>query len=616
MNSRLFIPVTLSIYALLIGTLTLFHEPWRDEYQIWAGVTSCPNFLDFLTLRSTESHPIIWDFLQFIISRFTHNFIYIQLANILFSLISAFLILRYSPFKNYQKLLLLFSYYFIFEFSIMARSYALGTMLLFSIIVLFSKKRDSYAIFLAVLAANTNILAAIIITCITIYLWYTKRLTFFKSFLIALGVLVCFSDVFYQTFFNWGFQNESTFLKSTLNINFLLAKTALLFKGFIPIPNITDPYFWNTHITDILPYPFSLASAMFLSLVLITMVYYLFKKKFFILIPFLIGCLFMFILYSFFWGGSQRHWGHFFILFLVLYWLFLQQYQESKFAKWSFSIILSLQLLAGTFAYFSDLNRPFSNSGKVAKYLTNHFNLQNTLLTGAFDYAITPVVAKISDTTTFYNLQSGKMESYIDWNRFDEPSWFNFKPRKINKKEILFINSKQINYGVIHTKHLALLTHQKPPILFHHLKSFDNAIVADENYDIYHVEYTPNYKGFTLESNVNSMARLSNASFYIDKFVETRNDYTISGWVMSERVNDLKEKYLLLEGESKKHISLTETKLRFDLKEQTKNNKNLYAGFFAKVDKNRITQGDYKLSIILFDHKKAFKVPLNKVLLK
>lgn len=609
MNFRFFIPITLSIYAVLIGTLVLFHEPWRDEYQMWAGVTSCLSFSDFLSLRSIESHPLIWDFLQFVISRFTHHFIYVQLINILFSLTSAFLILLYSPFKNYQKLLLLFSYYFIFEFSIMARSYALGTLLLFSTLVLFSKKRDSYAILLAILAANTNILAAIIITCITIYLWYTKRLTFFKSSLIALGVLACFSDVFYQTFFNWEFQSESSFLKSTININFLLAKTALLFKGFIPMPNTTDPYFWNTHITDILSYPFSLASAMFLSLVLIVMVYYIFKKKLIIVIPFLIGCLLMFVLYGFFWGGSQRHWGHFFILFVVLYWLFLQQYQESKFAKWSFSIILSLQLFGGVFAYYSDLTQPFSNSGKVAKYLTNHLNLENTLLTGAYDYTITPVVAKISDTTAFYNLQSGKMESYIDWNRFDEPTWFNFNPQKANNRDVVFINSKHINYGTIHTKHLHLLTHQKSPILFHHLKSFNDAIVKDENYDIYRIEYAENYKGFTLESDIENITKLPHFDLYIDSFTETKTDYTVSGWVMSEKVNDLKEKYLLLEGKSKNYISLTETKLRFDLEEQTQNKKNLYAGFFAKVDKNRITQGDYKLSIILFNHKKAFKVP-------
>ena len=203
MKSRLFIPIVLIIYAILSCTLAIwFHEAWRDEYQMWTAVLKCDGFLSFLHVRHLESHPIFWDLILFIISRFTTSFIIVQLINITFSVLLGYLILKYSPFHLAQKLMLLCSYYFVFEFNIIARSYSLGVFLLFLTIVLIQNKKVWWAVMVAVFAVNTNVLCAIIVSSMFVYFLLEKQIAWkhFGTLLIA-GIL-SFVDIYIQTFRN------------------------------------------------------------------------------------------------------------------------------------------------------------------------------------------------------------------------------------------------------------------------------------------------------------------------------------------------------------------------------------------------------------------------------
>ena len=82
--------------------------------------------------------------------------------------------------------------------------------------------------------------------------------------------------------------------------------------------------------------------------------------------------------------------------------------------------------------------------------------MNEVLITGSKDTGIIPIVAKVSDTTQFYNLQSNKMESFINWNRPEKSSAYNYI--KLNNYYFLFnsCNSSQFH----HLHHFSNMTTQ------------------------------------------------------------------------------------------------------------------------------------------------------------
>lgn len=456
--NRYFIPITLIIYAIVISIGNFYHEPWRDELQMWAGSIHSDNFIHFLKIRSLESHPILFDFILYIISLITHDFLAVKLFNITCCILAAWLILKHSPFPNYQKLGILFSYYFIFEFSLISRSYALGLLLFLLFIICIEKRKINLAIVFAILAANTNILIAICIASIFFYSWLAKKVNIKQLILVSIGLLIALLDVYYQTFVNWDYTTSTQIGIPVFDWYWITAKLTLIYKGFIPLPQLTTIHFWNTNIiSDLLPENVDNILGSLLSVLLLVFIYLRFKKDKYILISIGLGYLLLLVLFGFFWGGSQRHWGHFYLLFLAFYWL---DYSNKTNKNLILSVIISAQVLAGIYAFTMDIKHPFSNSKNVANYLKENYDLNNILITSETHYLITPVIIQISDTTQFYNIKTGTMESYTNWNN----------PLKLENKTILKTLKNSIIIEPINdVKYLNTI-------------KFDNAIVEDENY--------------------------------------------------------------------------------------------------------------------------------------
>lgn len=471
----------IGIYSMIIIFFNLFfHETWRDELHVWIIAQNSNSLLEFINLRSTEAHPIVWDIIQYSVSIFTSNFIYIKLLNILFSFITAYYIVKYLPFHFYQKALLLCSYYFLYEYSIINRSYALSIMLIFICLDLIQNKKYKWFIIVTILAANTNILSAIIITSISIYYWKINTISTKQIAFITSGVLFSITHIFYQLFYNWDFQDAGYMSSINIDKNLILYKFALIYKGLIPIP-IFQHEFWNTNFISFLWFEGNLIASV-LSLILLTCIIYIFKSNKKLLFAYIIGNLLLITLFTFFWGGSQRHWGFFFILFLVFYTIFVQLKLGTKTTNLFFTLLLILQLPGSIYAYYMDYNFTFSNSERVAKYIEQNVDSSKVILTGIPDYTLSSIIYKTSGIDKFYNIQSDKIEAFTNWNRPENISKevFNKRIIKIHKlnpsKKIIVIlsfNSIDINnFGNI-------------GFTFNHLKTFDSAILSDENYKIY-----------------------------------------------------------------------------------------------------------------------------------
>src|SRR4029078_7120014 len=81
-----------------------------------------------------EGVPPFWHLFLFGLSRLTVNPASMQVVQFLVNVSACYLILRFAPFERWQRYLLCFSYYLLFEFGQIVRSYSIVPLILFGVL--------------------------------------------------------------------------------------------------------------------------------------------------------------------------------------------------------------------------------------------------------------------------------------------------------------------------------------------------------------------------------------------------------------------------------------------------------------------------------------------------
>lgn len=151
--------VAFAIYVCMTLSVLFNHEPWRDEAQAWLIARD----IDLWTLISAqagyEGSPVLWHLLNMPLAKLDQPYLSQRLLNWTFAAITAAMVLWKSPFPLWLRIGFCFSNWLVFEYAIIARSYALGVALGFSIAMIFSHRnqRPIACGSLIALLANTNI---------------------------------------------------------------------------------------------------------------------------------------------------------------------------------------------------------------------------------------------------------------------------------------------------------------------------------------------------------------------------------------------------------------------------------------------------------------------------
>lgn len=148
----------LLVFACLVAILTNAHEPWHDELQAWRLAIDSTSLADLVRNLRYEGHPI-FPYLLFralgVASRF---WTYAIIAHAVIACGCAWIVLRYAPFDRLHRLLIIFGYYFVFEYAVIVRPYGLGMLLALAACALWcaTQRREKTAVVLLILAANTS----------------------------------------------------------------------------------------------------------------------------------------------------------------------------------------------------------------------------------------------------------------------------------------------------------------------------------------------------------------------------------------------------------------------------------------------------------------------------
>lgn len=151
----------LSAYAALVAYVTPYHEPIADEAQAWqlARSLSLPSL--FQTYIRYEASPGLWHFLLWILIRVHVSYAGLHwICGAIAVAATALLVLR-SPLPRYLKLSLPFTYFLLFQYAVVARSYVLVPISLYLIALVWKRSPPLVALLLGLLA-NVALHAAVI----------------------------------------------------------------------------------------------------------------------------------------------------------------------------------------------------------------------------------------------------------------------------------------------------------------------------------------------------------------------------------------------------------------------------------------------------------------------
>lgn len=155
--------IALAAYAILMAWVAWHHEPWADEAQAWLIARDSTLSELFLKRLHYEGSPGLWHLLLWFMIRAHVSYAAMHWIVVGVGIATAYLVLRYSPFPLWIRLLLPFSFGLASETAVVARSYSLVPILVFAICMALTAKRDRPVLFavLVGLLANTSLPSAV-----------------------------------------------------------------------------------------------------------------------------------------------------------------------------------------------------------------------------------------------------------------------------------------------------------------------------------------------------------------------------------------------------------------------------------------------------------------------
>ena len=491
------IPVML-IYSLITCIGMYHHELWFDEVQHWLIARDSSSIFELASNNRYDVHVLLGKILLFLITHFiSDNPLVMQVFHLIIINVAAYIFLRYAPFNLLSKILILFGYYFIFEYSILCRNYALGILFLFIVCTLLSKPDKNLFVIgiLLILMCNTHIF--FIFSSIGIYFYllcynyehknlnnrfFSFTLIFFIGFIIAVIPLVHIpagNNFFHPDLTSW----------MTVH-NFLFAVHGID-KGFIPFPPLHDPNFWNRHLFE----GWSSYIKVPISLLFIVYPVWVIKNSPKALLFYISCslCLILFLTISQMTGS--RYYGMFYIYFMAAIWLadfdginVLYINKDKKKSMISivaislFYLILFTQVLAGAFIYEQDYTRPFSQGKNTVAYIqSQHLDKLPVVIDG---YNAGPVLSAYFRHPVYY-LDIDTIGSYGSAKTALNPK--TRKPLIQEIRESKYLQS--LNEFILISSRLDCDSEVRniPIYQFYKLKSFENAIIIAENYCLFKV---------------------------------------------------------------------------------------------------------------------------------
>lgn len=497
-KDKTYLYVLTSLFFVVSFIGILHHELWLDEAHHWLLSRDSETLMHLIKNTRYEGHPILWNILLYIITRFTLNPFWMQFLHILTSTSVVFLFLRKAPFSLIFKTLFIFGYFMIFEYNLISRNYILGILFLFLACSVF-KNRDKKFILLSIylaLAANVHLIFCVITFALFLTLQLEnfqnkqllKKTSIIGSFIFGIGLLIAIIQIIPP--------DDSLFLiritKMPLGEKFIKGFISL-FKGLIIIPDFRTIHFWNSNLLLNINKPFAAILGLLVYIIPLLLFFKNKKTLFFVYIA-LFGTQIYFFTTQI---GATRYDGMTYLIIIIALWIenyypidnyklkdFLTSLKLTLFRKQVVYCILIIQFCSGIYAYSMDLVYPFSSAKETIEF-TKKNSCQGTEII-SLNCEGTSLSAYLEKKIYFLCNQS--FQSFCHWNFDCSGNMTKEKTIQMltdyikNHNDILFISSYSL--GNEKSKNWIILNSK---IKARFIKKFDKNIVKKSNYYIFEI---------------------------------------------------------------------------------------------------------------------------------
>jgi len=492
--SHPFASVLALVFFCLQLPLILHHVMWRDEMEVWMIARHSHSIGELLYLKRYEGHPDAWYLLVYLLTRFTGNPLAMQLVHLVIASVTAYLIGAFSPFTRIQKALMVFGYFFFFEYATISRGYALGVLCVFAFCAVFRpgpSKSYPWLVVLLALLTQTSIYGIMIalalgVMVLTDVVQSGDRLLFFRSKAghFALATLFVLASLILAILRTLPAPGRADHPPASFPLDLPSAgrTLAIISKAFVPIPALSWQ-FWNNSILRV-PY----LDAFSIPILCISIAFFVRKPP--VLAAYCFGLLeFLTFQHAVHWGYA-RHYGHVFVLFLACMWL-APAFLPVSIPRWVdgigqwfepygrriFTGVLAVHALVAVAVSAVAYRVPFSQSKAVADYLRSR-HMDRMFIVGDKDYALASVAGYLD--RDIYYARGERMGSFVVWDVARTA------PQEHSAVELAKLKALERQQDVI-----AILNYS--PVVtdpsIRRLASFEDAVVADEDYFVYWVPY-------------------------------------------------------------------------------------------------------------------------------
>lgn len=418
-------------FLVLLCVQIIHHVPWRDELNALAIAWASPTISSLFWHIHHEGHPWLWYLILWIPSRFTQSLLVLKVVQgIVSTAIILFVALR-SPFRTWEKALVLAGYFFVFEYTVLSRMY--GVMLLVFVLYLWWRTTQPQSPILSAmllgLMASVDTIGVVLSFALLLeyaYTAYAKRHTSpLFSRRTAISALAVYAAI--TLFAVWSAKPAADISWRTTGRPFKDAKSmshlydAFLnytIQPFVPVKSPRSHFFWNPdlHLGNLV-YTVPM-------LLIVGMVYISFRNRrnLLLLIGFTIlaGTAFRHLIYP----GYERHFGIVFLAFLAAVWI-VRAENPSSLLPIPVYILLAISALSGVWATIGSWKRPFSYNKTAAEWIVaNH--LENMPLVGEEDTSVIGVAEYLH--RPIYQIECSCVDTYLlfssrrdDFTKADAP---------------------------------------------------------------------------------------------------------------------------------------------------------------------------------------------------
>ncbi|MFZ4401271.1 MAG: hypothetical protein ACOYO1_14630 [Bacteroidales bacterium] len=481
------------IYVLINCFMLFFHEPWRDEMQAFSHAKTSNSITDLFYSTRYEGHPSLWFLMLFLYTRISTSIFILQFLHLIIMFSGVYVLLRYSTIKMLQKILIVFGYYFIFEYSLLFRNYSIGITLLFITCVFIEKRKILFSAILIFIVLQTNVYSFFL----GISLWLICFIPFYKLSArnAIIGTLIIFIGIFFFVL-NVLPPNDSGYAVGyQIKLWPILSTFINIWKSFILIPKF-DIHFWNSNILEYLPEKNNILIMRIASVFLFLFILFILRKSNRAIIYFIVCILLLTAFSGIKFDGYLRHNGHIFISFIIALWIkeifpnkvllfkdisFLKRCNEQFYIKresnYFLNILLLIHVFCGFVAYYYEYHYSFSKAKEVATYLKVN-KMTDYQIIGHSDFSVSTIASMLNRKV--YYPTSKDSSTFIVWNNkrnenVSEEQLLQIlsQKRKENNQVLLITSFKIQNITLLNLNNVKLI------------KTFKPAIVESEEFYLY-----------------------------------------------------------------------------------------------------------------------------------